>query len=227
MPDQITIILSTHNTQLIQAVKTAYSNIVVANIDAIGLDEHIHGPIYCFIDWMLPECSGLEMCHKLRMTKSTAEAHIVMIMETRDSDAQRRAIRAGADSYVLGPLTPSMLIQKLEFYSNTPRISSPHTKLTHGELTIDLDAYRVQYHGRKVSLPHNEFRILTHFIENPDKLLTRRMLIEMLGKNSSVVDERIVNVWVRRLRHTLQMHQVPNPLRTVRSKGYVLDSVSS
>jgi two-component system phosphate regulon response regulator PhoB len=82
----------------------------------------------------------------------------------------------------------------------------------------------VKYKDRNVDMPANEFRLLTNFIENSDKLLTRKNLIEMLGKDSQAMDDRNVNVWVGRLRRSLIASGVPDPIRTVRSLGYVMDS---
>jgi two-component system phosphate regulon response regulator PhoB len=105
--------------------------------------------------------------------------------------------------------------------TTTARIPS---KLIHGDLTVDLLAFRVRYKERTVTLPTNEFRLLSNFIENSDKLLTRKNLIELLGKDSRATDDRNVNVWVGRLRRTLVANGVPDPIRTVRSLGYVMDS---
>lgn len=231
------IILALNDTSLLKQVR-----VLCPEIRAVSLDAHISETssndimpsqhTLCFVDWVLPEYSGLEVCERLRLAEDTKSAHINMVMESRDDAAQRRAIRAGADSYILGPITADMIVQKIQSYRDTRHYSKTTTKLVHGKLTVDLDAYRVSYLGRNIALPPNEFRVLTHFIENPDRLLTRKSIIEMLGKdtlskNGEATDERIVNVWIRRLRRTLNDHDVPDPLRTVRSKGYVMDSIQN
>ena len=221
------VLLVMDDPQLLSAVRAIRPALQLIAIEQDIPETLIKGQLYCFVGWVLPECSGLEMCHRLRMAHTTQSAHITMVMESRNSEAQRRALRAGADSYIMGPLTAEMIIQKVESYLDVPSYALSVAKLSHGELTVDLAAYRVKYRDKTVALPPNEFRLLTHFIENPDKLLTRKTLIEMLGKNSNTLDERIVNVWIRRLRRTLLEHHVPDPLRTVRSKGYVMDSVAS
>ena len=73
----------------------------------------------------------------------------------------------------------------------------------------------------------NEFRLMVHFMENPDQVFSRAALIDRLGKNGETLDERTVDVWVGRLRRSLTAHDIPDPLRTVRSLGYVLDSMES
>ena len=98
-------------------------------------------------------------------------------------------------------------------------------RLSHGAMTLDLSAHQMRYNNRVVPLRPNEFRLLAHFIEHPDRLFTRSQLITMLGKDCEAIDERTVDVWIGRLRRSLKAYGVPDQLRTVRSMGYVLDSV--
>ena len=78
-----------------------------------------------------------------------------------------------------------------------------------------------------VPLRPNEFRLLAHFMEHPDQVFSRTALIEQLGKDGEAIDERTVDVWVGRLGRALTAQGAPDPLRTVRALGYVMDSASS
>lgn len=187
------------------------------------------GRIWCFVDWLLPDLSGLEMCRRLRDAPATAHSHITMILDEDDTDARRRALRAGADDYVLAPLTADLLLDRLKRHSGKAGAGANGTalppRLAHGSLALDLAAHQARWQGHAVPLRPNEFKLLAHFIEHPDQVLSRTGLIEMLGKDSDIIDERTVDVWVGRLRRGLKAHGVPDPLRTVRSLGYVLDSL--
>jgi two-component system, OmpR family, phosphate regulon response regulator PhoB len=218
------VLIATKNAQILHAVRSKNSALEVMLVNEGIPDIPTNKQLYCFIEWVLPHCSGLDICSSLRMFNATKSAHITMVMETRDIEAQRKAIRAGADSYIMGPMTEDLIIDRISKRISMPVNANPPNMISHGNFTVDFSAYRVRYGDHIVSLPPSEFRILTHFIENPDKLITRRSLMETLGKNSDAIDERIVNVWIRRLRRTLKTHQVPDPLRTVRSKGYVMDT---
>ena len=83
----------------------------------------------------------------------------------------------------------------------------------------------MRFRGNPLPLRPNEFRLLAHFCEHPDQVFSRTALIERIGKDSEAIDERTVDVWIGRLRRSLTGHGVPDPLRTVRSLGYVLDSL--
>lgn len=99
------------------------------------------------------------------------------------------------------------------------------TTYRHGELTVDLVAFAARFRGEVLPLRPNEFRLLTFFVANPDRVFSRTDLIIRLGKDTEQIDERTVDVWIGRLRRVLRDHGVPDPLRTVRAQGYVLDSI--
>ena len=99
------------------------------------------------------------------------------------------------------------------------------SRLRHGELVVDLAAFAARWQGRVIALRPNEFRLLAHFVAHPDQVFSRADLIASLGKDGDLLDERTVDVWTGRLRRALREHGVPDPLRTVRSLGYVLDSI--
>jgi two-component system phosphate regulon response regulator PhoB len=94
-----------------------------------------------------------------------------------------------------------------------------------GNLTIDFAAHRARWRGKPLDLGPNEFRLLAHFAEHPDRVHSRRSLIATLGKGWQSIDERTVDVWIGRLRRALGAQGVTNKLRTVRSVGYVYDTV--
>jgi two-component system phosphate regulon response regulator PhoB len=93
-----------------------------------------------------------------------------------------------------------------------------------GWFRIDRVAHRILYAGRALALGPNEFALLDHFIENSDKLFSRRELIAALGKETDWIDERTVDVWIGRLRRALKRQRAGEPIRTVWMRGYVLDS---
>lgn len=79
-------------------------------------EKRIQGRLWCFVDWVLPDCSGLEMCRRLREAVPASQGHITMVLEDDDTEARRRALRAGADDYLVGPLTPELLVSRLQQY---------------------------------------------------------------------------------------------------------------
>lgn len=182
------------------------------------------GKVWAFVDWLCPSLSGLELCRRLRESEATRNAHLTMVLEAADDDARRRALQAGADDYLVGPLDVEKLLARVDAFAHAA--APTRQRLSHGNLAIDLNAHQVRIDGAVVPLRPNEFRLLVHFLENPDQVFSRDVLIERLGKHALGIDERTVDVWIGRLRRTLIAKGAPDPLRTVRSLGYVLDSLA-
>jgi two-component system phosphate regulon response regulator PhoB len=228
MTGPMTILLTAPDPALIAALSRVRPELHALRLGPDIPDTRFDGPVWCFVDWLLPEISGLEMVRRLREAKATRNCHITMVLEDGDSDERRRALKAGADDYLVGPLSPHKLTQRLEQYENSASAgTAPRARLSNGELSIDLAAHQLRYRGTPITLRPNEFRLLAHFMEHPDQVFSRSALIDRLGKDEDVIDERTVDVWVGRLRRSLTANGAPDPLRTVRSLGYVMDSVES
>ena len=225
MNEQATVILATRDTDLLAAVQEALPGVCAMQIGSEPLRVPVSGRIWCFVDWLLPSISGLEVCRRLRETPMTGQSHITMVLDEDDSEIRRRALRAGADNYVPGPLSAEAVIDRLGQYRTVFPAKFGARRIGNGPVMLDIAAHQMRYRNRVIPLRPNEFRLLTHFFEHPDQLFTRNQLITMLGKDCGEIDERTVDVWVGRLRRSLKAHGVPDQLRTVRSMGYVLDSV--
>ncbi|PEQ12753.1 DNA-binding response regulator [Novosphingobium sp. PC22D] len=184
----------------------------------------IEGSLWAFIDWVLPGISGLEVCRRLRCDPLTANAHVTMVLEDDDQEDRKRAMRTGADDYMLGPLTRTALLDRILSANLRTQQIGAASRLSQGELTIDVAAFQARWKGKPVPLMPNEFRLLRYFVEHPGRVFTRAQLIQALGKQEPAVDERTVDVWVGRLRRALKSAGAGNPLRTVRSLGYVFDA---
>ena len=184
----------------------------------------LEGAVWAFVDWLLPDISGLEMCRRLRCDPLTAQAHITMIVEPGEPENCRRALRAGADDYIVGPVTRTMLLDRVLATGFNGFDSTPARLLRSGELTIDVAAFQARWKGLPVPMKPNELRLLRFLIEHPGRVFTRSQLIAALGKDGEAIEERTVDVWIGRLRRALEKAGAGNMLRTVRSLGYVLDA---
>jgi two-component system phosphate regulon response regulator PhoB len=185
----------------------------------------LDGALWAFVDWVLPEISGLELCRRLRCDRLTADAHVTMILEDDDPEARRRALRTGADDYMVGPIDRTALLDRVLAVRIDEQQAGAPRALQRGDLTIDLLAFQARWQARPIALMPNEFRLLRYFAEHPGRVFTRAQLIAALGKQEPPVDERTVDVWIGRLRRALRSAGAGNPLRTVRSLGYVFDSL--
>lgn len=176
-----------------------------------------------FIDWTLPQISGLEVCRRIRCHPATTQAHVTMVLEDDEQQARSTALRAGADDYMPGPLNRQDLLTRI-LSAEDHDMGRSRSELVFGNLIVDVAAFRAKYNGRTIHLMPNEFRLLQHFVEHPGRVFTRSQLMAALGKQVPQLDERTVDVWVGRLRRAMRSASTTNTVRTVRSRGYILDT---
>lgn len=183
----------------------------------------IDGAGWIFVDWVLEDLSGLEMCRRLRSNPSTRECHITMVLEEDDPEDRRRAIKAGADDYMVGPADKQAILDRV--LALIPGRAAPRWNdvIEVGGLRIDIGAEQARWRDKPVMLRPNEFRLLRYLAENPNRVLSRRELIDGLGKAGDPDYLRTVDVWIKRLRFSLRQAGAGQLLRTVHNKGYVLD----
>jgi len=163
------------------------------------------------------------MCRRLRADARTAEAHVTMVLEADEAEDRRRALKAGADDYAVGPLDrQTMLDRVLALYATRQRPSG-RQMVEAGKLTINLAGEQARWQGKLIPLRPNEFRVLRFMADNPNRILGRAELVAALGKAGDPDYLRTVDVWIKRLRHGLREAGAGALLRTVHGKGYVLD----
>jgi len=168
--------------------------------------------------------SGLELCRRLRCDPQTAAAHLTIVLDDNDQEVRKRALRTGADDYIVGPLTRTALLDRV-LSGKFAEHDAVERRVVVGDLVIDIAAFQARWKGKAIGLMPNEFRLLRYFAEHPSRVFTRVQLIQALGKQEPEIDERTVDVWIGRLRRALKDVGAGNPLRTVRSLGYVFDTL--
>jgi two-component system phosphate regulon response regulator PhoB len=223
--ETVTIFLTAELGETLDAFEHEGTRFVFARLGANGPDRLAEGAVWVFVDWVLPTMAGLEMCRRLRADPRMQDAHITMVLESGEAEDRRRALQAGADDYLLGPLDRRSVLDRVLALRSPLEQRHLAMVLDLGPLTIDMGSLQARWEGRALNLRPNEFRLLRFLAENPDRVLTRQALIAGLGKQDSPIDERTVDVWVGRLRRALEAVGAEPPLRTVRSVGYVYDSV--
>ncbi len=193
------------------------------HLTAAGPRRLIEGRGWAFIDWIIPELSGLEMCRRLRADSRTAGAHITMVLEHDDLEDRRRAMRAGADDYMIGPVSRQSILDRILVLHSEGIPRDPLRIIEFGALSLDLGAVQARWGRRLIPLSEKGFRLLRYLVENPNRVISRREIIEALGKGGDPDYLRTVDVWIKRLRTGLKQAGAGHILRTVKGKGYVLD----
>lgn len=216
-------IFTTHNIDDLSSYATEHAVYKFEIVDSKLLNKDVRGQRYVFCDWILPDISGLEYVRRARSNPKMAYAHITMILDEDTIEARKRAIHAGADDYILGPVTRADILDRVMLLEN-PEVTRPNDKKARGMMVIDRVAVRATWQGQTIPLRPNEFSLLCFLSANADRLLTRQEIIDGLGKHEPALDARTVDVWIGRLRRSFEQVGARKMLRTIRSRGYVFDS---
>jgi two-component system phosphate regulon response regulator PhoB len=179
-------------------------------------------PDLVLLDWMIEGTSGIEVCRRLRRSPATAKLPIIMLTARGDEEDRVRGLDTGADDFVPKPFSPKELVARANALL---RRAQPHLdaeKLSYSDLEMDLSAHRVRRDGRLVHVGPTEYRLLQHFMRQPERVFSRQQLLEHVWPHNEDIELRTVDVLVRRLR--VALGPGPELLRTVRAEGYSLDS---
>ena len=180
-------------------------------------------PDAVLLDWMLPRRSGIEVCRLLRATPATRTLPIILLTARGEETDRVRGLETGADDYIVKPFSPRELEARLKAVLRRSQPALVEETLEYRGIVIDLVRHRVSRNGRGLQLGPKEYRLLRTFMERPTRVLTRSQLLDAVWGQDVYVEERTVDVHIRRLRKALNGKCEPDAIRTVRSGGYALD----
>ena len=172
------------------------------------------------LDWMMPGISGIDFAGRIRR-EGNHNIGIIMLTARDDEDDLLRGLSIGADDYVKKPFSTKELISRI--HAVLRRISTPTTSteiITAGRITIDLEQHRVKISGKSIDLSPTEFRLLHFFMSHSDRVFARDQLLDNVWGNQVYVEDRTVDVHIRRLRKVLEPFDCDGYINTVRGVGY-------
>ncbi len=174
------------------------------------------------VDWMLPGGSGLALVEHIRGHEKARDMAIIMLTARTSEDDISKGLDSGADDYVLKPFSPKELQSRIRALLRRTVKSDIDQILTIGKLSIDTASHRVWAHDKTVNLNHTEFKLLRHFMMNPDRVFSRSQLLDSVWGHGTYIEERTVDVHVLRLRKALRAVGLEETVETVRGAGYRL-----
>ena len=180
-------------------------------------------PDLILLDWMLPLLSGLHVCRQLRREPATRETPIILLTARSEETDKVRGLESGADDYITKPFSPAELLARVRAVLRRAAPMAAADELSFEDLTMDLTAHRVRRGERDLHLGPTEFRLLRHFLQQPGRVFSREQLLDAVWGRDVYVEQRTVDVHIRRLRKALNAGGLPDLIRTVRSAGYALD----
>ena len=180
-------------------------------------------PDLVILDWMIEGTSGIEVCRQLRRAKQTAHVPIIMLTAREAEDDRIRGLETGADDYLTKPFSPRELLARVAAVLRRVRPALAGETIEVGDLTLDPVAHRVRRRGEAMQLGPTEYRLLRFFMEHPRRVFSRGQLLDNVWGTDSDIEERTVDVHIRRLRKAIALDNVADPIRTIRSAGYSLE----
>lgn len=191
----------------------------------IALTEHL--PDLILLDWMLPGTSGLELARRWRREDLTREIPIIMLTARGEEMDRVHGLEAGVDDYVIKPFSTRELIARIQAVLRRSQPDQGTGVLEQGGLRIDGMAHRVYADGEPVTIGPTEYRLLQFFMAHPERVYSRAQLLDRVWGGSVYVEERSVDVHIRRLRKTLEPWQLDGMVQTVRGAGYRFSTQSA
>ena len=177
-------------------------------------------PDLILLDWMLPGISGIQMARQLRNDDRTKEVPIIMLTAKGEESDKVEGLESGADDYITKPFSPKELMARIKavLRRRAPQLTDDEIEIN--GLRLDPVSHRVTGNESEISLGPTEFRLLHFFMTHPDRVYTRNQLLDQVWGDHVFLEERTVDVHIRRLRKALETTQHDTMVETVRGSGY-------
>jgi two-component system phosphate regulon response regulator PhoB len=177
-------------------------------------------PDLMLLDWMLPGMSGVDLARRLRREDVTARMPIIMLTARAEESDRVHGLEVGADDYITKPFSPRELIARINAVLRRSQAAAAEEPIQYDGLSLDPVGHRVQVNGKPLTLAPTEFRLLHFFMSNPDRVYSREQLLDHVWGRGVFVEERTVDVHIRRLRKALAEQSYDRFIQTVRGAGY-------
>ncbi len=177
-------------------------------------------PDLILLDWMLPGQSGIEWARRLRKHEDYADIPIIMLTARGEEDDKIRSLDTGIDDHITKPFSSRELIARIRALLRRCGKLDQKARLEMGGITLITDQHRVSIADAPVSISPTEYRLLEFFLSHPDRVYSRTQLLDQIWGRNTFIEERTVDVHIRRLRKLLSEFGRENLIQTVRGFGY-------
>lgn len=188
---------------------------------ALSLLAEGYKPDLMLVDWMLPGASGVELARRVKQKTELQDTPLILLTARGEEDDRVRGLEAGADDYVVKPFSPRELIARVRAVLRRAGGGVATEQVIEiGGIRLDTASHRVTVRGETVKLGPTEYKILLFFMEHPERVFSRTQMLDAVWGHQVVVEERTIDVHMRRLRKALEPFGVQDYVQTVRGSGY-------
>jgi two-component system phosphate regulon response regulator PhoB len=182
------------------------------------LDDDL--PDLILLDWMLPGISGVEWARRLKKDQSYRELPIILLTARGEEEDKVRGLEIGADDYMTKPFSPKELIARVRAVLRRSGKIQGSAQIELGDLVLDTEQHRLSIGDKQLDVSPTEFRLMQFFMMHPDKVYNRAQLLDQVWGRNVYIEERTVDVHIRRLRKILGEYGKEDLVQTVRGFGY-------
>ena len=177
-------------------------------------------PDLLLVDWMLPDTSGLEFTRALKRDRETREIPVIMLTARAEEGDKVAGLEGGADDYITKPFSPRELLARINAVLRRTIPAEGTERIDVEGLVLDQSSQRVSSGEQTVALGPTEYRMLAFFMTHPERVYTREQLLDRVWGGNVYVEERTIDVHIRRLRKALEEFGYDRLIQTVRGSGY-------
>ncbi len=223
-----------NETVLVVEDEPAIREMIVTTLEMAGFDclqaedvSEAHNrvvdarPAIILLDWMLPGGqSGIDFCRRLKKDELLSEIPIIMLTAKGEEDNKVQGLDAGADDYITKPFSTRELVSRIKAVLRRSSALSGDKPIEAGGLSLDPMSQRVTADGNSVDIGPTEYRLLAFFMSHPERAYTRTQLLDQVWGGNVYVEDRTIDVHIRRLRKVLDPYGYAGFIQTVRGTGY-------
>ncbi len=218
--------------------EAAIQDLIALNLNQAGHDPHLAPdaqsalehvrdslPDLVLVDWMLPGMSGIDLVRRLRAQERTRQIPIIMLTARVEEGDKLLGLESGADDYITKPFSIRELNARIKavLRRRAPQMTEDQVKFK--ELTLDPSTHRISVGDTEVNLGPTEFKLLHFFMTHPERVYSRTQILDHVWGDHVFIEERTVDVHIRRLRAALEPSGADRLLQTVRGAGYRLTAL--
>ena len=172
------------------------------------------------LDWMLPGMSGAEWARRLKKEALYQEIPIILLTARGEEEDKVRGLEIGADDYMTKPFSPKELVARIRAVLRRSGKTQGQPQIVMGDLILDTEQHRLSINDKPVEVSPTEFRLMHFFMTHPNKVYSRSQLLDQVWGRSVYIEERTIDVHIRRLRKILEEFGREDIVQTVRGFGY-------
>jgi len=184
-------------------------------------------PSLILLDWMMPGTSGIELARRLKRDELTRAIPVIMLTAKGEEDHKIQGLDIGADDYISKPFSPRELVARLKAVLRRTYPDDDKQEITVAGLHLDASSQRVSINGQPADMGPTEYRLLAFFMSHQERAYSRGQLLDHVWGGNVYVEERTVDVHIRRLRKALSLDDHDRFIQTVRGTGYRFSSKMS